>query len=180
MYIQVGCKLISIHTFLAEGDRTIGTIKFTYIYFNPHLPRGRWRNKKRGLGHKSNFNPHLPRGRWQSVQKSVWQELNFNPHLPRGRWRDEIEQEYINGLISIHTFLAEGDDTRQWHLWPRLHFNPHLPRGRWLIPVNWRNYTRQISIHTFLAEGDIIAVWLIALSPQFQSTPSSRKVTCYS
>ena|GEM_PF-7130822 len=56
--------------------------------------------------------------------------------------------------ISIHTFLAEGDC--RW---------AGLRAGR------------QISIHTFLAEGDSLKISLCCPQQQFQSTPSSRKVT---
>ena len=78
--------------------------------------------------------------------------------------------------ISIHTFLAEGDDsswtwfTPPWNFNPHLprgrwppsvlchmllyHFNPHLPRGRWLHCFITLHRCSSISIHTFLAEGD--------------------------
>ena len=56
--------------------------------------------------------------------------------------------------ISIHTFLAEGDAM------------DHISES-----------TQRISIHTFLAEGDGFCFWLIEQNIQFQSTPSSRKVT---
>ena len=57
--------------------------------------------------------------------------------------------------ISIHTFLAEGDP-----LW----------RMRYAV-------SSAISIHTFLAEGDYQKHPPRRLRGQFQSTPSSRKVT---
>ena len=146
--------LISIHTFLAEGDKIISMLRSASIYFNPHLPRGRWHvwiqtswdkkkfqstpsSRKVTIPHGtesrcwSHFNPHLPRGRWLGGSGFVWDMTNFNPHLPRGRW---------------HQNKRVGN----WN-W---YFNPHLPRGRWRyttlrIARGWR-----ISIHTFLAEGD--------------------------
>ena len=79
--------------------------------------------------------------------------------------------------ISIHTFLAEGDEELfvlyafhnhfNPHLprgrWPCGHtgtielfdFNPHLPRGRWLYFSYTLSLVAFISIHTFLAEGDL-------------------------
>ena len=57
-------------------------------------------------------------------------------------------------LISIHTFLAEGDKKTVCNSYPRF-----------------------ISIHTFLAEGDSLKISLCCPQQQFQSTPSSRKVT---
>ena len=57
-------------------------------------------------------------------------------------------------LISIHTFLAEGD----------------IKIKEWAIGTD-------ISIHTFLAEGDDIQLFGSREADVFQSTPSSRKVT---
>ena len=34
---------ISIHTFLTEGDQQSVCLPWWQMYFNPHLPRGRWR-----------------------------------------------------------------------------------------------------------------------------------------
>ena len=56
--------------------------------------------------------------------------------------------------ISIHTFLAEGDED-QYRICKRL----------------------RISIHTFLAEGDTLSRFSPLMSVAFQSTPSLRKVT---
>ena len=58
------------------------------------------------------------------------------------------------GPISIHTFLAEGDD-------------PEQPEEE----------IETISIHTFLTEGDLGGLNCIISDARFQSTPSSRKVT---
>ena len=58
--------------------------------------------------------------------------LYFNPHLPCGRRPIAYFVDGDTGAISIHTFLAEGDDVREFI----------------------RNVKSAISIHTFLAEGD--------------------------
>ena len=125
--------------------------------------------------------------------------LNFNPHLPRGRWLTEIFQKgalkwfqstpssrkvtknefqaYKNIMISIHTFLAEGDLLTEMYNQYTGNFNPHLPRGRWRFRTNFSYWGTMISIHTFLAEGDWCTVDKTSFCVLFQSTPSSRKVT---
>ena len=106
-------RKISIHTFLAEGDRWEQPRKNSRSYFNPHLPYGRWlafamlesmsalfqstpslRKVTRGtllyLKEKYDFNPHLPYGRWPP-SASLWHFFHyFNPHLPYGRWRETL------------------------------------------------------------------------------------------
>ena len=66
---------------------------------------------------------------------------------------DEILE--LMDKISIHTFLAEGDDAT----------------------FSLRKLVSVISIHTFLAEGDAASAAAAVNSALFQSTPSSRKVT---
>ena len=79
-------------------------------------------------------------------------------------------------VISIHTFLAEGDFKPCLHRRYCKDFNPHLPRGRWPTKHKHCNNglifqstpsSRKVTIHTFNIGGLKI----------FQSTPSSRKVT---
>ena len=101
---------ISIHTFLAEGDKVRRRSHTGYHDFNPHLPRGRWRKSGGSKVIIDNFNPHLPRGRWRA--SDTWGETE--------------------GEISIHTFLAEGDFPTIVSAALQIDFNPHLPRGRWL------------------------------------------------
>ena len=101
-----------------------------------------------------NFNPHLPRGRWRNCAEDVPPLVNFNPHLPRGRWRSLLLPVLRDRSISIHTFLAEGDPVRPHSPSCHPHFNPHLPRGRWLLVQRFLHCAFNISIHTFLAEGD--------------------------
>ena len=100
---------ISIHTFLTEGDGiSVPTISWK-VYFNPHLPYGRWLDGAEIAAEVMHFNPHLPYGRWRiagvpqkyailfqstpslrKVTHGRWKTflyaINFNPHLPYGRW----------------------------------------------------------------------------------------------
>ena len=124
--------IISIHTFLAEGDQVD-------LSYNPHAIY---------------FNPHLPCGRWQAISGVNYNMAIFQstPSLRNVTISIQIDQEGLN--ISIHTFLAEGDLQRpiQLHVpesfqsTPSLrkvtmqlenyqrsttNFNPHLPCGRW-------------------------------------------------
>ena len=58
-------------------------------------------------------------------------------------------------IISIHTLHTEGD----------------------IIQMELSNLPSDISIHTLHTEGDHIPPYLLLLSIQFQSTPSTRRVT---
>ena len=125
--------------------------------------------------------------------------LYFNPHLPCGRRLTPVYLMYSLFLISIHTFLAEGDYALRSSPKNLLNFNPHLPCGRrlfWIIPVLFTSFISIhtflaegdirvvfqqnriiISIHTFLAEGDVTHRYPFILAITFQSTPSLRKAT---
>ena len=145
---------ISIHTFLAEGDNFNVFSSSNDSYFNPHLPCGRWHASGTIGITLPDFNPHLPCGRWLLLSAMAISASDFNPHLPCGRWRSgRIDRRCRDCTfqstpslrkvttpladicncrrISIHTFLAEGDED-QYRICKRL----------------------RISIHTFLAEGD--------------------------
>ena len=124
-----------------------------WSYFNPHLPCGRWLLPVYSSYMVLNFNPHLPCGRWQYniFYRQCQQKFQSTPSLrkvtksftstvfcvkfqstPSLRKVTQIILKLkILIIISIHTFLAEGD----------LNFKCHM-------------YSLQISIHTFLAEGD--------------------------
>ena len=168
---------ISIHTFLAEGDNFNVFSSSNDSYFNPHLPCGRWHASGTIGITLPDFNPHLPCGRWLLLSAMAISASDFNPHLPCGRWRSgRIDRRCRDCTfqstpslrkvttpladicncrrISIHTFLAEGDED-QYRICKRL----------------------RISIHTFLAEGDTLSRFSPLMSVAFQSTPSLRKVT---
>ena len=148
---------ISIHTFLAEGDRNKPRPhRIRLNHFNPHIPCGRWLCRDRLRFLNQDLFQSTPsswkvtyqiackvcRNKFQSTPFSrkvthifgqlLFFIIDFNPHLPRGRWLVLGEVSPGQTVISIHTFLAEGD-------WP--HFQ--------LAVLH-----HSISIHTFLAEGD--------------------------
>ena len=146
---------ISIHTFLAEGD-----------HFMLHSTRA-----------TSYFNPHLPCGRRQLLCRHVNRLIYFNPHLPCGRRHITLIYFLTVYVISIHTFLAEGDQFFPGCCSDTGNFNPHLPCGRRPTSAGVTKQCHSISIHTFLAEGDTASfVAFMSLAP-FQSTPSLRKAT---
>ena len=105
------CSPISIHTFLAEGDRQQDSLDS----FMKH------------------FNPHLPYGRWLILNFLFVSSIYFNPHLPYGRWHIHTLPYSCIFQISIHTFLTEGDSLEYSFLFLLQDFNPHLPYGRWLV-----------------------------------------------
>ncbi len=114
----------------------------------------------------------------QSVQLSVEVvTISIHTFLAEG---DITAVEYINNAvtISIHTFLAEGDS-----------INTEIPE---YVIISIHTFLAEgdnnqggsavykfISIHTFLAEGDVAQKHTPIHGVQFQSTPSSRKVTGY-
>ena len=100
---------ISIHTFLAEGDSIELFDVQLFRNFNPHLPCGR--------------RPRLVR---QSASRRIFQST---PSLRKATRNPRSCNS--QGIISIHTFLAEGD---------------------FAYEEAYDNL--KISIHTFLAEGD--------------------------
>ena len=154
-YRQYFIDLISIHTFLAEGDVGCRDLLLKYCRFQstpslrkvtskhlfwdssitefqstPSLRKvTRWHFKNLLLVY--NFNPHLPCGRWQPQAMDILITTVFQstPSL-RKVTKGEL-QAAETFAISIHTFLAEGDF-----------------RFSFIITCNC------ISIHTFLAEGD--------------------------
>ena len=78
---------ISIHTFLTEGDPLQCVGLQLCLYFNPHLPYGRWRNV---------------------VCKRAWREaFQSTPSLRKVTFLYLLTA--VNRVISIHTFLTEGD-----------------------------------------------------------------------
>ena len=88
----------------------------------------------------------------------------------------EFKREGNIPVISIHTFLAEGDnlsgglDTEKG-----ISIHTFLAEGDYNNFESAGEYT--ISIHTFLAEGDLTTVSPLFRAEEFQSTPSLRKAT---
>ena len=123
---------ISIHTFLAEGDFRPCFQSGPLQHFNPHLPCGRRLTCSNVAFAGTYFNPHLPCGRRQLVDEYflLREEFQSTPSLrkatpsdgcflfrcgpfqstPSLRKATQIVICTLKGrLISIHTFLAEGD-----------------------------------------------------------------------
>ena len=145
---------ISIHTFLTEGDTGYHTCRCIFWYFNPHLPYGRWLGDTEMCWHCREFQstPSLQKVTQGKRNKTAIAKFQSTPSLQK------VTATYFACIkrlsISIHTFLAEGDSSRLQMLFAKMDFNPHLPCRRWRKQdVGVESYT------------------------EFQSTPSSRKVT---
>ena len=112
------------------------------------------REKRSARWQKNYFNPHLPRRRRHGIRKSGTPRVSISIHTFLAEGDNEHGIEIIILCISIHTFLAEGDLPHRppGHRLPN--FNPHLPRRR------RRN--------GFDTNKDSVI---------FQSTPSSQKAT---
>ena len=169
---------ISIHTFLAEGDKHDFSYSPAGRYFNPRLPCGRRRSAYQRISTTKTFQstPSV----WKATAfvmffrffcisfqstPSVWKAtcqinysvticINFNPRLPCGRrhYRDKRCKQIVK--ISIHAFRVEGDccadNLRSIHIY----FNPRLPCGRRHIGKSHLSTSNSISIHAFRVEGD--------------------------
>ncbi len=82
-------------------------------YFNPHLPCGRRRFQILLLRNVVYFNPHLPCGRRPARPKlsSGTDSFQSTPSLRKAT--GDPGYDFKGSIISIHTFLAEGDITSQ-------------------------------------------------------------------
>ena len=151
-------KNISIHTFLTEGDWNGQAVVWYFTYFNPHLPYGRWHYHS--VDHPKPYQfqstPSLRKvTTLTGVPPGDWKD--FNPHLPYGRWRYNFARLNVCMIISIHTFLTEGDDILRFTGSGLDNFNPHLPYGRWLVIVSLSLY--QIYFNPHLPYGR----WLLCV-----------------
>ena len=182
-------RKISIHTFLAEGDRWEQPRKNSRSYFNPHLPYGRWhqcifmwrchtkfqstpslRKVTTDTGEaageiKISIHTFLTEGD-SAPCSTISLKTYFNPHLPYGRWPKLRALRPDQSDFNPH--LPYG----RWHCvhvlpWPTFDFNPHLPYGRWLTLLLSRSKSCQISIHTFLTEGDAFPTLLQSPAKNF-------------
>ncbi len=144
--------VISIHTFLAEGDYRELQPQQSKEYFNPHLPCGRRHRAKTRIFSMKDFNPHLPCGRRRQATEGLLEEVRFQstPSLRKATTADpfKIARQLFQStpslrkataqplfkllfpIISIHTFLAEGDSSAIINVISNMYFNPHLPCGR--------------------------------------------------
>ena len=156
IFLQGTCNpnQISIHTFLAEGDR------YRTYRISPY----------------TDFNPHLPCGRWRDLTKSRTTLYFISIHTFLAEGDCQHSKEGCKHAISIHTFLAEGDFVIVPVRQSNLYFNPHLPCGRWqpqrVVKVKGNEFQSTPSLRkvTYLSDP-------APLLDLFQSTPSLRKVT---
>ena len=128
---ETGHSVISIHTFLTEGDAILPSWPDKHIHFNPHLPCRRWQQ--------------------QQLTMCMIFLFQSTPSLQKVTW---IEDSYtVSVTISIHTFLAEGDlvVVVLFGIW-RISIHTFLAEGDCTGSVT--SGCSPISIHTFLAEGD--------------------------
>ena len=97
-------------------------------------------------------------------------------------WKVTAREKMVTAKfqISIHTFLAEGDQSHYKGSGLRLNFNPHLPCGRWRLSHVGAHKSLNISIHTFLAEGDITAFMYTCQRCDFNPhLPCGRWLVCF-
>ncbi len=122
-------------------------------HFNPHLPRRRRLCQANHPDRISNFNPHLPRRRRRTLDSYQKADEKFQS-TPSSQKATEARSSYRNSVvISIHTFLAEGDfDNFLLSLHQGISIHTFLAEGDVNSGVN--TVLEGISIHTFLAEGD--------------------------
>ena len=147
---------ISIHTFLAEGDNKLAVARYTLAVFQstPSLQKVTWIEDSYTVSVTISIHTFLAEG--DGSRMSVWRAIpNFNPHLPCGRWHLDLKSQSSSTNFNPHLPRGRWQRHRKYYTRCNAYFNPHLPRGRW---QNNLNVTLSINI--------------------FQSTPSSRKVTC--
>ena len=100
---------ISIHTFLAEGDHVITAHgRLADISIHTFLAEGDFRPCFQS-GPLQHFNPHLPCGRRRLIYRTIFRDILFQstPSLRKATLSHFLR--VLLPIISIHTFLAEGD-----------------------------------------------------------------------
>ena len=127
---SLGLIVISIHTFLAEGDSRVRLTSFLFVHFNPHLPCGRRLPPCPVQTSISYFNPHLPCGRRQQLYHLSFGQKNFNPHLPCGRRLPSMLSKRSVAVFQSTPSLRKATTLPYNRFRPCFHFNPHLPCGR--------------------------------------------------
>ena len=102
-------SIISIHTFLAEGDPLTSTsyVRRDIFQSTPSLRKVTLRLLRR---------------------QQILTVFQSTPSLRKVTCESDVKSE--NRYISIHTFLAEGDHARRAKQVELTYFNPHLPCGR--------------------------------------------------
>ena len=193
---------ISIHTFLAEGDGPASTPCQWQKNFNPHLPCGRWRHSwPRSSPHRQfQSTPSLRKvTRAHNMDLGMWGKFQSTPSLRKVTIK--ISSTIWEYGISIHTFLAEGDNFNVFSSSNDSYFNPHLPCGRWhasgTIGITLPDFNPHLPCGRWLLLS-AMAISASDFNPHlpcgrwrsgridrrcrdctFQSTPSLRKVTIW-
>ena len=169
--------IIYFNPHLPCGRRRRKKSRKRHLYnFNPHLPCGRRRygTHRRGAPREFQSTPSLRKATVRDYERRYAYGY-FNPHLPCGRRRarqvrtamaqvfqstPSLRKATMYGhtfrggrLISIHTFLAEGDLTALSH-GGMICISIHTFLAEGDQNAKEDKPKRFISIHTFLAEGD--------------------------
>ena len=122
---------LSIHTFLAEGD--------TLSRFSPLM----------SVAFQST--PSLRKVTSAPDLTARYFQFQSTPSLRKVT--EVLQEKGIELIISIHTFLAEGDFQASINSNnPKISIHTFLAEGDFEYIMPWRY--GKISIHTFLAEGD--------------------------
>ena len=107
-------------------------LKILIYLVNPHLPCGRWRHSwPRSSPHRQfQSTPSLRKvTRAHNMDLGMWGKFQSTPSLRKVTIK--ISSTIWEYGISIHTFLAEGDNFNVFSSSNDSYFNPHLPCGRW-------------------------------------------------
>ena len=145
--LEVICRTehISIHTFLAEGDRRLYIWLHTLMNFNPHLPRGRWQVDDPLIL------SHYP---FQSTPSSRKVTL-IGLMLLTSTWFQSTPSSRKVTCFNFSDFIAtvkfqstpSSRKVTRFDVYCRrgwTNFNPHLPRGRWRSGAarrrDWNNF----------------------------------------
>ena len=147
---------------------------------------------------ESHFNPHLPCGRWPRKDRETRDKFLFQSTPSLRKVTIKISSTIWEYGISIHTFLAEGDNFNVFSSSNDSYFNPHLPCGRWhasgTIGITLPDFNPHLPCGRWLLLSAMAISasdfnphlpcgrWphrlrISAIVGGFQSTPSLRKVT---
>ena len=100
---------ISIHTFLAEGDRPHRSLPLPQSYFNPHLPCGRRRQwpPSQALNPLFQSTPSLRKATLWPLRCRL-PFFHFNPHLPCGRRHSTVRLPALHILFQSTPSLRKA------------------------------------------------------------------------
>ena len=168
--LLVDRRVISIHTFLAEGDDILLNRSTGLLNFNPHLPCGRRRYWFDGAGMMVRFQstPSLRKATERITTMRLQLVISIHTFLAEGDRTHglcyQLTYQYQSTptlrkatnsvpcfipvtIITIHTFLAEGDANLTAYRMEQLDFNPHLPCGRRPCTTSWKIRSMNFNPH---------------------------------